>query len=140
MPTRRKTSTAQRVTLILDSGGISALAGQRARLTELRRRDQWPPQVPTAVLTEALTGDHRRDFHTNRFLQLCQVRDVTEPLARLAASLRTRARSAPTISAVDAIVVALATGFPEPAILTSDPRDIVRLVDAQELSIAVIPV
>ncbi len=128
------------MTLILDSGGISALAGHRARLAELRKRDQWPPQVPTAVLTEALTGDHRRDFHANRFVHLCQVRDVTEPIARLAASLRTNARSPRTMSAVDAIVVALATGYPEPAILTSDPTDIGRLVGAQELSIAVIPV
>jgi hypothetical protein len=44
------------MTLILDSGGIRALAGQRARLVELRRRGLWPPQVPAAVLVEALTG------------------------------------------------------------------------------------
>jgi hypothetical protein len=34
------------VTLILDAGGVSGLAGQRARLLELRRRGQWPAQVP----------------------------------------------------------------------------------------------
>ena len=67
------------MTLILDSGGITALAAQRARLTELRRRGLWPAQVPAVVLTEALTGDHRRDFHTNRLLRACQIRDVNEP-------------------------------------------------------------
>jgi len=30
------------VTLILDAGGLSALAGQRARLAELRLRGGWP--------------------------------------------------------------------------------------------------
>ena len=47
------------MTLILDSGGISALAGQRARLTELRRRGLWPAQIPAVVLAEALTGTLR---------------------------------------------------------------------------------
>ena len=77
------------MTLVLDAGGISALAGQRGRLMELRRRGLWPPQVPAAVLAESLTGDHRRDYHANRLLRTCQVRDVTEPHAREAARLRT---------------------------------------------------
>ena len=38
----------------------------------------WPAQVPAVVLTESLTGDHRRDFHLNRLLRACQVRDVDE--------------------------------------------------------------
>lgn len=65
------------MTLVLDAGGITALAGQRARLMELRRRGLWPAQVPSIVLAEALTGDHRGDFHANRLLRACQVRDVT---------------------------------------------------------------
>ncbi|MCA1674865.1 MAG: hypothetical protein LC799_22625 [Actinobacteria bacterium] len=60
----------------------NALAGQRARLMELRRRGHWPAQVPAVVLTEALTGDHRRGFHVNRLLRACQLRDVDEPQAR----------------------------------------------------------
>ena len=76
------------MTLILDAGGVSALARQRARLIELRRRGPWPAQVPSVVLAESLTGDHRRDFHANRLLRACQVRDVTEPHAREAARLR----------------------------------------------------
>lgn len=59
------------MTLVLDAGGLSALVGQRARLQELHRRGLWPAQVPTVVLTEALTGDHRRDFHVNRLLWTC---------------------------------------------------------------------
>lgn len=127
------------MTLILDSGGVSALAGQRARLAELRRRGQWPPQVPTAVLTEALSGDHRRDFHVNQLLQMCQVRDVTETLAREAARMRTRTGRAATISAVDAIVAALATSYPEPVVLTSDPDDLRVLVYDHEIPVIVAP-
>lgn len=125
------------MTLILDSGGVSALAGHRGRLAELRRRGQWPPQVATVVLTEALTGDHRRDFHADRFIRMCQVREVTEPLAREAASMRTRTGRAAMISATDAIVAALAINYPEPVVLTSDPDDLRALVGASEIPVVV---
>ena len=94
------------VTLVLDSGGLTALAAQRARLHELRRRGLWPAQVPAVVLAESLTGDHRRDFDVNRLLRACQVRDVDEPQAREAARLRATTGRAGSISAVDAVVVA----------------------------------
>ena len=124
--------------LILDSGGISALAGQRARLMELRRRGLWPAQVPAVVLAEALTGDHRRDFHANRLLRACQVRDVTEPEAREAARLRTATGRPATITATDAIVAAFASTCPDPVVVTSDPRDLAALAEhaARNLTIA----
>jgi predicted nucleic acid-binding protein len=117
------------MTLVLDSDGISALAGQRARLAELRRRGLWPPQVPAVVLAEALTGDHRKDFHANRLLRACLVRDVNEHQAREAARLRTATGRASKISAVDAIVVAFASSRPEPVVLTSDRGDLTALAD-----------
>jgi predicted nucleic acid-binding protein len=117
------------VTLILDSGAISALAGQRARLTELRNRGLWPPQVPAVVLTEALTGDARRDFHANRLLRTCQIRDIDEPTSREAARLRTATGKASRISAVDAVVAAFASLRPDPVVLTSDPRDLGALAE-----------
>lgn len=117
------------MTLVLDSGGISALAGERARLAELRRRGLWPAQVPSIVLAEALTGDHRRDFQANRLLRACQVRDVTEVHAREAARLRTAARRPSAISATDAVVAAFASACPDPIVLTSDPRDLAALTE-----------
>lgn len=117
------------MTLILDSGGISALAGHRARLTELRNRGLWPAQVPSVVLAEALTGDARRDFHANRLLRTCQIRDVDESTAREAARLRTATGRASTISAVDAVVVAFADSQPTPVVVTSDPRDLSALAE-----------
>lgn len=115
--------------LVLDAGGLSALAGQRARLAELRRRGLWPAQVPAVALAESLTGDHRRDFHVNRLLRTCQVRDVDEAQAREAARLRTATGRAGSISAVDAVVVACAAGTPGAAVLTTDPDDLLALAE-----------
>ena len=112
------------MTLILDSGGITALAGDRDRLGALHRRNLWPPQVPAGALTEALTGDHRRDVAVNRLLRGCWVVAVDEATARTAARLRTATRRAGSISAVDAIVVAMAEDRPNPIVVTSDPDDI----------------
>ena len=128
----------QRVTLILDTGGVSALAARRARLAELRRRGQWPPQVPTVVLVEVLTGDHRRDFHHNHLLSLCQLRPVTEDLARTAAQLRGRTRRPGNISATDAVVASLATDHPGAVVLTSDPRDLRALLEGSDTSVAAV--
>lgn len=125
------------MTLILDSGGVSALAGQRARLAELRRRGHWPPQIPAVVLAEALTGDHRRDHAANRLIAMCQVRDVNEAHARDAARLRTATGRASSISATDAIVASFATTFASPVVLTSDPRDLTALVDAHPSDVIV---
>jgi len=126
------------MTLVLDAGGLSALAHQRARMRELRRRGLWPAQVPTVVLTEALTGDHRRDFHTNRLLRACQVRDVDETQAREGARLRTATERAATVSAVDAVVAALAGATPDAVVLTSDPLDLRALAEHAALPFRVI--
>lgn len=81
------------------------------------------------MLTEALTGDHRRDFNDNRVISMCQVRAVTEVVAREGARLRTMTGRAATISATDATVAAMAVTFPSPVVLTSDPDDIALLLD-----------
>jgi hypothetical protein len=123
-------------TLILDSGGVSALAAQRARLAELRRRGLWPAQMPSVVLADALTGDHRR-VAANRLLKACQIRDVTELRGREAARLRGATGRAGTITATDAIVVAFASACSAPVILTSDPKDLGALADHAGQSIFV---
>lgn len=128
------------MTLVLDAGGLSSLAGQRARLEELRRRGLWPAQVPVVVLSEALTGDHRRDFHANRLLRACQVREVDEQQAREAARLRTATERAGTISAVDAVVAAFAGGRPDPVVLTTDPTDLRALAEHTSSPISVVGV
>lgn len=128
------------MTVVLDAGGLTALAGQRARLHELRRRGQWPAEVAAVVLTEALTGDHRRDFAVNRLLRTCRIREVDEAQAREAARLRTATGRAGTISAVDAVVAALASSCPGPIVLTSDPRDLGALAAHAAARVVVVPV
>ena len=128
------------MTLVLDAGGISALTGHRARLHELRRRGFWPPQVPAVVLTESLTGDHRHDFHANRLLHTCQVREVDETHVREAARLRTATKRAESISAVDAVVAAFAGVCPDAVVFTSDPEDLRALGAHTALPISVVAV
>lgn len=110
--------------LVLDSEGLTVLAADRARLAELRRRGEWPPLIPTVVLTESLTGDHRRDYHENRVLRACDVRPVDSDLARAAAALRTAAMGTASPSAVDAVVVALADRAGGATVLTADVEDL----------------
>lgn len=128
------------MTVILDAGAVSALAGNRERLIWLRRRSGEPAQVPAVVLAEALTGDHRRDHQANRLLKACVVHDVDEALAREGARLRTLTKRAGTISATDAVVAALAATQKNPIVLTSDPVDLLALAEhaLQEIKIAAV--
>ena len=126
--------------LVLDSGGLSTIAGQRARLEELRRRGLWPAEVPAVVLAESLTGEHRRDFHVNCLLRACLVRQVDELHAREAARLRGATGRAGTISAVDAVVAAFASRRSDSVVLTSDPRDLTALVEHGTWPVTVVAV
>jgi hypothetical protein len=115
--------------LVLDSGGVSRLAeGTRlsaALILAFREHGLWPPLVPSPVLVECLQGHAGRDARTNRFLKTCDiVEEVGEPLARRAATLRTRAGRG---SAIDALVVAIAE--PGGTVLTSDLHDLEALAE-----------
>jgi predicted nucleic acid-binding protein len=114
------------MTIVLDSGGVSALATDRALINSMRKSGEWPPVVSMVVLAESLTGDHRRDFHTNRLLRLCAIRPVSELIARHAAALRYASRRE-GISAVDAIVAATADQAGGGVVWTSDPGDMAAL-------------
>lgn len=125
--------------LVLDSGGVSRLAGRdretAALILALRRRGLWPPVVPTVVLTEALTGSPHRDANVNRLLRVCDIHPMlAERVARRAAELRTKARQG---SAVDALVVAVAE--PSGTVLTSDKDDLTALsANAADVTIELI--
>lgn len=87
-----------------------------------------------------MQGDHRRDFHTNRLLRTCQMREVDEIQGREAARLRTATGRARTISAVDSVVAALAGTAPDAVVITSDPLDLRALAEHTALPISVISV
>jgi predicted nucleic acid-binding protein len=128
------------VTLILDSHGVTRLVGDRARLAELRNRGEWPALVPTVVLAEALSGDHRRDYHENRLLRTCDIRTVDEDLARQAAALRAQVKARRIPSAVDAIVVAVADQAGGGTVLSSDASDLRALARHTRNPVRVEPV
>jgi predicted nucleic acid-binding protein len=116
------------VTVVLDSGAVSVLSRSRQRLRVIRDAGAWPPVTPAVVLTEALTGDHRRDFHANWLLRLCEIVPVDGLIAREAATLRTRAARR-RITAVDAIVVATAARLADCVVLTRDPGELRALAE-----------
>ena len=127
------------MTVVLDAHGITMLARSRSRLEVLRRRGEWPAIVPAVVVTEALTGDHRRDFHENRLLHTCDVRPVDEDLARQAAALRSAVAGRRVPSAVDAIVVALADDVGGASVLTSDRGDLRALARHTANEVRIVP-
>ena len=115
--------------LVLDSGGLTALAQRRpsaAALIETFIRDGiWPPVVPSVVLAECVSGRQRTDAAVNRFLKHCEVVEVLpEQVARRAGTLRALAGRG---SAVDAVVVAGAE--PGGTVLTGDVTDLRALAE-----------
>ena len=122
---------------VLDSGGLSALASDRFVLAEFSARLTAPPFVPSAVLCEALTGDHRRDHGVNRLLAQCEVVVIGERLSRVAAGLRTRTGRAGSISAVDALVAAVGVGMPGSTVVTSDPDDLSALLSCSNVAVGI---
>ena len=120
--------------LILDSGGVSATADgnpiARAAL-DRARREGWLVVIPAPVLVEGHTGrsDHARiDRVVNAVDMLLS---TTPDTARRAGELRSRSG---VTDVVDAIVVAEAVALFPALILTSDPDDIGRLLEAAGVS------
>lgn len=128
------------MTLVLDSGGVSALTGRRARLAELRRQGLWPPVVPAVVLVESLTGDHRRDHAANNVLGKCLIVAVEEPLAREAARLRYATGRAAQFTGTDAVVVAVAATLAEAEVLTGNPDDLTALAAHAESPVQIVAI
>lgn len=110
------------MTVVLDAGAISALAGPAGGVLVRALVDtaRWPPTIPTAVLVESRRGNGPRDARANRLIRLAHVVALDERLARRAAALRSAAAAG---SAVDAIVVATAEALSAP-VLTADIVDI----------------
>jgi len=122
--------TAKPGRLVLDSGGVSAIAdgSSLARaVLDRARRDGWLVVVPAPVLVEVHTGrrDHAR---IDRVLNAVDMLISTTPeRAKEAGELRSISG---VLDVVDALVVAEAVSALPAVILTSDPGDIGRLVEA----------
>ena len=79
--------------------------------------------MPSVVLAECVSGRQSIDAATNHFLKSCDIEELLpEAVARRAGQLRERTGRASEISAVDAVVVAMAE--PDGLTLTTDPEDL----------------
>ena len=126
----RVRAASGRSRLILDSGALLALArgDSRARaVLEIALDERLLVQVPTPVLAQVHRGD-RDHARSDRVLhEVDEFVPTTERIARRAGELLGRAGLA---DAIDAIVAAEALDGTPAAVLTSDPDDIIDLVDA----------
>lgn len=116
--------------VVLDAGAISAIAegNPRARAVLVRaRRDGWLIVIPTPVLAEVHTG--RRDHAAiDRVVNAVDLEIETSSVrARQAGVLRA---TSGVRDVVDAIVVAEAVAARPAIIVTSDPDDVSRLLEA----------
>ena len=109
--------------LLSTSGALTALADGDKKLRHVVRKalaGNIPVAVPTIVIAESTTGDHR-DANVNRLIRELDVVNLTESIARDAGILRARLRGA---GLADAIVVATADRVPGTTIVTADVRDL----------------
>lgn len=124
--------------LILDAGGVSALArgdGIARATIERARRVGWPVIIPTPVLVEVHSG-RREHAHIDRVVKAVDLLIPTSALrAREAGALRF---GSGVLDVVDAIVAAEAIAAAPAVIVTSDPDDLGRLVDAAGRSAGVL--
>jgi hypothetical protein len=136
-------SPGHRRDFLLDSGAITALAGNIGLLEAYQRllktRFDGSLLIPIPVLTEVRTGDPRVDTTVDRLINAIRTEDdVYVPLTVQAASragvLRTQALASSgdrDISTTDAQIVGTAEQLSDKAavtILTSDPDDMNLLV------------
>lgn len=127
-------------TLVLDAGGVLALArdDQRARSVLRKARERrMRVKVSAVTLAEVIRGDGPRDAPVHRTLNHAETVPVSEEIGRVAGKLLADATSDAT---VDSVVVATALTFPRGAVvLTGDPDDTGRLARAHSL-VDVVPV
>ncbi len=120
------------VTVVIDSGGLSAIAEETEAARAVIRwavRTRSDVVIPTVVIAESTTGSGPRDARVNAAIARSRVAPLTEDRARLAARLRHQADSAATI---DAIVAAEAVAAPGRAVIVTAERgrtDFAPLVD-----------
>jgi hypothetical protein len=123
--------------LILDSGALVAVArNDRPTIAKLRAAQQRGMDLRSnaMVVAQVWRDRHGRQVHLAKLLQGVDVRPVTPADGRQAGVLQ---GAAGTADPVDATVVLLAT--PGDRILTSDPRDLIRLAGAAGNRAVVVP-
>ena len=117
--------------LILDAGAILALArgdGVTRAALELAVREVYVAVIPTPVLAQVHRGGHDRARIDRVVNAVGALLPTSEAIARRAGELQAKTGTA---DVVDAIVVAEALASAPALILTSDPRDLGRLLEGE---------
>ena len=117
--------------LVLDSGAVLALArGDGAARARLARavHEGYVAVIPTPVLAQVHRGGHDHARIDRVVNAVDAMLPTSEAIARRAGELQARAG---TSDAVDAIVVAEALASVPALILTSDSRDLGRLLEGE---------
>lgn len=116
--------------LILDSGGLSAIAaGEPRALAWAHRATQRGLLygIPAPVLAETFTGQSR-DAKIHRVISSdAQILKTTAEIGKDAGVIRYRAKT--PNKTIDALVVATAAEHPGSIVLTSDPDDLTLLAN-----------
>jgi predicted nucleic acid-binding protein len=122
--------------IVLDSGALTELGEKDGSVRAAIRKalsTGVAVLVPTAVIAEATTGDHRRDANVNRALKKTTLVTLDKHVARCAAELRHAHRKGGA-GTIDAIVVATADQFPGARLITGDPADLTLLASVKGLT------
>ena len=120
--------------LTYDTGVLIAAERNDRLVWALHRaavRRSIAPSVPSAVLAQSWRGGPQPQL--SRLLRGCQIENLDEETARAAGALCGAAGTADIVDASVAVVAARRND----AIVTSDPNDLERLVDALGTSTAV---
>jgi hypothetical protein len=123
--------------LVYDTGALLAAERSRRELWALHRTAlgrRLRPVVPAGVLAQAWRGGPQANL--SRFLAGCVVVAMDEQVARAAGALCGLAGS---VDVVDASVVIAAHAFGG-SVVTSDPVDLRRLLDAAGYDVALLEV
>jgi predicted nucleic acid-binding protein len=126
------------VTLILDAGALVAMERGDADVVEAVRRESRagrPARTHGGVVGQVWRGGSGRQTWLARHLRAVEVVPLDDWLGRRAGVILGRTR---TSDVIDAAVVAMAEHGD--AVLTSDPGDLLRLIEAARVDATVVPV
>ena len=126
------------MTLVLDAGALVALERLDRTVIALIKRERLANRTPVThggVVGQVWRGGSGRQANLARVLPGIDVRPLDDALGRRAGVLLARSRTA---DVVDAAVALLAEDGDE--ILTTDARDLVRLVQASDKHVDIVDV
>ncbi|GAC1589136.1 MAG: hypothetical protein NVS3B28_15000 [Candidatus Velthaea sp.] len=126
------------MTIVLDSGAIIASERNDPRFTAIiaaARKKRTPILVPTTVLAETWRGSSTNALAAKLIGSVDEFPELTFVTAQRTGALLARSRTA---AIVDGHVVEVAIRMRPATIVTSDPKDIMYVLQSENVSCAVV--